>query len=385
MSACCPNCFANDTARSFIQENGELGECEFCESEEVPVVEAGDLEHLFEEVLELYVPAQEGEHFSRHSELWWPESLSQILHEDWEILSGGLGYEEQDALLDEIRGYYPGNDGHCDMVSSSEAWARRESAWTSISPEIEWDSFADHIKTERRFILDQIGFEGTDPRSWAGDVITEQNAVVAIDQETVLYRGRIGSVSPRDFRAETVPFPHDQMGTPPAEKATAGRANTLGIPVFYAAFEEPTALYETGRFPGAVVSIREVRPTGSLRIADLTHFHGVIDPLDAVDLQRMIRRCRLLNKLNDELSRPVHPADSGLEYLPTQYLAEAIRDAGFDGILYRSSLNADGRNLVVFDPAKMRVTGNGSVQRITGVTFQHEMVPRSQEQDQGPE
>lgn len=37
------------------------------------------------------------------------------------------------------------------------------------------------------------------------------------------------------------------------------------------------------------------------------------------------------------------------EYLPTQYLAETIKNMGFDGIRFKSSLNANGINIVLFD------------------------------------
>ncbi|MEX2578813.1 MAG: RES domain-containing protein [Verrucomicrobiales bacterium] len=379
MSCCCPNCFENQTAKDFITENGEAGDCDYCGSEEVVVIDARELHPLFEGLLALFVPMEEGEHYSHHSPVWNPgESLAELLQHDWSVLSEGLDLPEQENLLDEIRGFVGSHDGNHAGQGSSEAWARREDGWSYISPKVGWEAFSYHIKKERRFVFDSMEHEVSDPHYWAGDVISGQDAVLEIDEGVPLYRGRIGAQPAEAPQSGLRPLPADKMGAPPSEVATAGRANSHGIPVFYAAFDPTTALYETGRFPGATVSVREMRATETLRIADLTQIHGVDDPLGVPDLGRRLPRSQLLNKLNEELSRPIHQDDSALEYLPTQYLAEAIQEAGFDGILYKSSLNPEGRNLVVFDPEKVRVTGNGNVQVINGVAFQASVLPGSQ-------
>ena len=58
-----------------------------------------------------------------------------------------------------------------------------------------------------------------------------------------------------------------------------------------------------------------------------------------------------LEKLGDELTRPVLPQSAAIEYIPSQYLCEFIKKSGFDGVLYRSSVS-DGVNLALFDPDK---------------------------------
>ena len=57
----------------------------------------------------------------------------------------------------------------------------------------------------------------------------------------------------------------------------------------------------------------------------------------------------LLRLLGDELSRPVSTTDSELEYLPSQYICEFIKLENYDGILYKSSVNNPGFNLVLFE------------------------------------
>ena len=141
--------------------------------------------------------------------------------------------------------------------------------------------------------------------------------------------------------------------------------------MFYAAFERDTAVVEAGRFPGTEVSVRRVTPVKRLRMVDLMQLRSVPDPIGVTNLESVLWKNGLLNRLNEELSRPIHPDDSAIEYLPTQYLAEAIRDTGFDGILYQSAMQQEGRNAVIFDPDDMRVSEDGAeIVRIRSVSFE---------------
>jgi RES domain-containing protein len=149
------------------------------------------------------------------------------------------------------------------------------------------------------------------------------------------------------------------MGAPPPKSARAGRANPEGIPVLYCALEPKTAIIETGRFPGAVVSVRELRANASLRLADLRGANAVIERLATSNLADELTKRTLLESLGRALAEPVHPEDSTVEYVPTQYLAEVIKSAGFDGICFPSALNPKGTNIVIFDPEKIRITRRG--------------------------
>jgi hypothetical protein len=47
----------------------------------------------------------------------------------------------------------------------------------------------------------------------------------------------------------------------------------------------------------------------------------------------------------------VLPSGAAIDYIPSQYLCEFIKNSGFDGVVYRSSVS-DGINLALFDPNK---------------------------------
>ena len=53
--------------------------------------------------------------------------------------------------------------------------------------------------------------------------------------------------------------------------------------------------------------------------------------------------------LGRELSKPIDPNMTSIDYVPTQYLTELIRTQGYDGIIYPSALGKNGtKNIVLF-------------------------------------
>jgi hypothetical protein len=52
--------------------------------------------------------------------------------------------------------------------------------------------------------------------------------------------------------------------------------------------------------------------------------------------------------INRAFSQPVARNDDVADYAPTQVLAEAFRNSGYDGIVYSSKLGI-GKNVAVFD------------------------------------
>jgi hypothetical protein len=52
--------------------------------------------------------------------------------------------------------------------------------------------------------------------------------------------------------------------------------------------------------------------------------------------------------INNAFSEPVSRTDDVADYAPTQFLAEAFRMAGYDGIIYTSQMG-DGKNVALFD------------------------------------
>lgn len=72
---------------------------------------------------------------------------------------------------------------------------------------------------------------------------------------------------------------------------------------------------------------------------------------DASEIGQLRADLPFLERLGEELTRPVLPQGAAIDYIPSQYLCEFIKKSGFDGVVYRSSVS-DGFNLALFDPNK---------------------------------
>jgi RES domain-containing protein len=281
------------------------------------------------------------------------DTLAECLSE-WEIFPEDESQGRQNAILDGIMGWDP-RDGD---QSASEDWQRESDRWFVNPLHERWPWFADHLKRSRRHIIDPDPTgEIVRPETWVPELIEEASSIRQITTHTRLFRGRLGSVTTaHDGRA---PLPADQMGAPPARLARAGRANPEGIAFLYCALDAKTAIVETGRFPGAVVSLRPLRAKKTLRLADLRGRASALEPLGTPNLREEIHNRTLLGSLGDALGQPIHPEDSSVEYIPTQYLAEVILAAGYDGICFPSALNPKGANVVIFNPTDVRVSRSG--------------------------
>lgn len=363
MTNVCAKCFRDKIAKRCIRDKGSLGNCDFCHSKHRKVVPPYELKTLFEEVVNLYRRYEPAPGPS--SEFSGGESLAECLSE-WEIFPEDGDEELQNAILDEIMGFDP-HDGD---ICASDEWQSKFEHWAAIPLESRWPWFAEHLKKYRRFVIDDDPTgEIIRPELWVPDVLTEANAVWEVNSRTRLFRGRIGSITGKSPHAYQLPRPREEMAAPPAPLARAGRVNPEGIPFFYCALEADTAIIETGRFPGAVVSVREVRVRKPLRLADLRGKRSIIEPLATPDLAEIVRHATLLGSLGLALAAPIHPQESAVEYIPTQYLAEVIVSAGYDGICYPSALLPDGTNIVIFQPSHVRITRRGSVFELYGAKY----------------
>ena len=148
------------------------------------------------------------------------------------------------------------------------------------------------------------------------------------------------------------PIPLDEMGAPPRDRAGHGRANPAGIPYLYLGSTPSTSVAELRPHTGEKACVAEFK-LPDLRFADLRDPRKLISPLlgDESEIIRLRADLPLLERLGDELTRPVQPRGAPYEYIPTQYLCEYIKKCGFDGVVYRSSVSSDnGVNLALFSP-----------------------------------
>ena len=87
---------------------------------------------------------------------------------------------------------------------------------------------------------------------------------------------------------------------------------------------------------GDLVALGKFETLRTLRIIDLAYIPYFKSPFErfSCSLFDEVKRRRILRMLSEDLSRPYKPELEQLEYLPTQYLAESIRELGFDGVRF---------------------------------------------------
>ena len=156
---------------------------------------------------------------------------------------------------------------------------------------------------------------------------------------------------------EFLKHPAQELGPPPARAAKGGRMNQKGVPVFYGAMDRSTCVSEIRAPVGSHVVVGEFELLRPVRLLDLdvlakVHVKGsYFDP----DYSTRTNRAAFLNRLVEEVSRPVMPQDEATEYLQTQAVAKYLAEKScppLDGILFRSSQTGNaGRNLVLFNHA----------------------------------
>jgi hypothetical protein len=145
------------------------------------------------------------------------------------------------------------------------------------------------------------------------------------------------------------PFARERM-MPLADRAGEGRVNPKGIPCLYFSTDMETAMTEVRPWIGSYVSVAQFVMLRDLVVVDCSadSARGHFLYFDGREPEPGKWEECVWGDINRALSQPVTRADDVAEYAPTQVLAEAFRNAGYDGIVYGSKLGS-GRTVAVFD------------------------------------
>ena len=141
------------------------------------------------------------------------------------------------------------------------------------------------------------------------------------------------------------------MGCPPKEKATAGRANPMGIPYLYLCKAEKTTYFEVRAGYMDKLSIGRFRIIRDLNIVDFSSKISLFVSSEGTkQLSDVVVKKKMLDAISFDLSKPMCRYDTELEYVPTQLICEYCKRNGADGVCFNSSLHKGGLNYVIFNP-----------------------------------
>jgi hypothetical protein len=217
----------------------------------------------------------------------------------------------------------------------------------------DWHGFCGYLTRSNRYVLN---------KRWSDFLNTilhtVEKRVEVHEEKFTLFRARIGDNEVKykdeygDEDSHHEPFSKEEdIGAPPPKKARGGRINPRGISVLYLSNNIETAISEVRPCLNQNVTIGIFILKSGLKIINTTkdkeNFNLYLKnrPLTPDEKAKHI-----WFRINNSFSEPVRPGDEDIKYIPTQYLSEFFKTNGYDGIAYKSALNEDGYNLVLFDP-----------------------------------
>jgi len=229
---------------------------------------------------------------------------------------------------------------------------------TSFYRANDWQRFVQYLRHTNRFALTYHW------QNFLNVLIeTAKKRVTTIARGSEFFRARKGITwMEEEFGGERpAPYSKLEMGPPPAHQAKEGRLNPPGIPYLYLASDIETTIAEVRPWIGLELSVARFETTRDLRAVDTMRDEPpgieLVPGEEELYMERDPKTYSAEEKeqhiwgdINSAFSEPTSPQDSLLSYLPTQYLAEVLKMNGYDGVIYKSSLNPSGYNLTLFDP-----------------------------------
>lgn len=326
MARCCVNCFSDVALLAVIREFSDgVERCAFCSSGRGICVNP---ESLLDK-LELLTYGLEEDATGLF--------LSDVLSEMYGVFSEGV--RDKKALTAAIFG-------------EDEANKRFKFVYPTNSYLRDWDAFKIEIKhLNRHFpqneIYSSIFHSSSETRTRKVFFALLEQLKDPVHAGQVLFRARAS-----EDRLQA-----DEMGAPPREKASAGRANPPGISYLYLADNTVTAVAEVRPSNASTVSVAEFIVSRNLSVVDLTNPRALSSAtsFEEDELEDFLSLMALLENFSEELSKPIHPDKADVDYVPTQFLCEFIKSVGkFDGIIFKSSFGF-GKNYVFFQQEGMNV------------------------------
>lgn len=360
----CHFCIGETYLAAEIKSSCEEAVCDYC-GESAPAIGIGALAERIEEAF--------ADHYIRTADR--PDAWEERLIADnesrynWnregmpinEAIQDAAGIDEEPAadvleILEEKHAPYRDKDNIDEEseFSSDSYYERRDPTFLGLH--MGWHEFEQSLKTKARFfsraaeeLLARV-FGGVDAFK------TREGRPLVMDAGpgtllSHLYRARVFQAE--DGLKDALCRPDTRIGSPPPRMARAGRMNAQGISVFYGATTADVAIAEVRPPVGSRVVVARFDITRRLRILDLTAANDVHEEGSLFDpsFKERLHRADFLRSLGQRMARPVMPDDEGLDYVPTQAVADFLataNDPRIDGIIFPSAQVDGGYNVVLF-------------------------------------
>jgi len=351
---CCENCFNDQEIKNIIRSYKKKGNCEVCGSKDSFICDTNLLSDIFDELLNIYTPVSM---LDSPTPIKNQLMLQEALYRGWNVFN--LESENIQILISEIcqEKLKDIPELFNSPVTIPELADVNYLIEHSILYNTNWEDFVDEIKYKNRFHLINKVNLGILSRFF-------EYFSVTYPKGENFFRARQTESS--------IPLPPEQMGAPPKEKNSAGRANPKGISVLYLSNDLDTTIFESRARVFDYLTIGTFELKKDITIISFRAL-DTVSPFLLGDITEYAINKENLSKISHEIAKPLRRRDSDLDYLPTQYLTEFIKSKGFDGIEYKSTICPEGYNLAVFDETKLNCIGT-KLYEITSLKYDYEEV-----------
>lgn len=336
----CEHCFKDEEVLSIIKSKDNYNKCSVCNSENVRVYDTDSDEELtamFEELLSIYTP-------SKSLPKCYPKSHTTLLKTElkykWNIFNDIDEACIQEILVSICKDKYKYNNDLFELsVGIKEKFDNDYLKDHSLLANNSWEDFVKSLKYSNRFHTNHINLSLLE-RFCSFIVKTYYT-------NKIFYRCRISS---------DIEISIDEMGAPPVKFTVDGRANAQGIRCLYIADSIETSIYETRPRIHECVSVGKFKLLKDIKVVDLKKINRISPFIQGMDILEYSINKDHLNKINTEMGKVMRSSDSKLDYIPTQYIADFVKNISsngeklYAGIEYQSVLNRDGFNVAIFDP-----------------------------------
>ena len=349
----CHACIRDKFLSKQVEKEGTRGKCTYCCATKSAFTLA-ELSYRIHHVLK--------GHFITVPECDVPEQFRQGLNDTEAVIEEIAGLDQ--GIAADVREYLFNRLDRTVNVAEREEnpynhgilYVERETD-TSDFRSAWWD-FKEEIRSRARFFgaitvatLDRIFEDLASLRTyWDRPVIRE---IKPGDGDSSFWRARTAHSEPE--MKSILESLGSQLGPPPSGKATAGRMNAEGIPVFYGALEEVTCVSEVRAPVGSFVVLVKFDLLNPICVLDLNSLSNVYSDFSHFDPNYLEKRSRerFLEGLVGEMSRPVMPHEEAREYIATQVVSEFLAnrvEPRLHGIIFNSAqTGSSGHNVVLFN------------------------------------
>jgi hypothetical protein len=322
MKFVCTNCFADEEINNFISSQKNIGNCSFCKSKDVETIDIVELFDFFNEVFSNFKPKLNGKRFI------------SIIQENWNLFEqNDVGILILNYIMEKLGKYFKNAE---EMADFNDDIIENVNYWEKLKFDLKWNR---RYLTEIEYIVEDLGWDSF------------FSSQIKLNEKDQFYRARLHSIN------NTPKFKKGEMYCPPKEMTTAGRANPLGIPYLYLCDNVNTTLYEIRASYLDEISIGTFKLNNfieDITISDFTEIPSLYIP---GLVNRIIKSTLLKREISKDLSKPIRRYDSEIDYVPTQFICEFIKEiTGVYGLKFGSSLHREGNNIVIFDQKIMKCT-----------------------------